>query len=149
MSQKINGNQIDTRGGAWVSWTPTKVNITIGSGSEVGAYLQVGKTVHFRYKFLYGSGSAIGSSPTVTLPVAPHANYLTVGNGQHVGNVTYYDSGVEIYSGNLVFSSGSAFLLRVSTAGSTYVGNAPVTATVPFTWGTSDSFFIDGTYEAA
>jgi hypothetical protein len=37
-------------GAAWASWTPTWTNLSVGNGTMAGAYIQIGKTVHFRFK---------------------------------------------------------------------------------------------------
>src|SRR5258706_593917 len=55
---------------AWTTWSPTLTNLTLGSGALTAKYRQVGKTVDIRGRFVYGIGSAVGTDPSFTLPVA-------------------------------------------------------------------------------
>lgn len=128
----------------WSDWTPTYANITVGNGTVSARYKQIGKTVHFSYTLVLGSTSAIGSSPTFTLPVTAYSA------GKY--NFTAYalDSGttrVPLFA-DTFGSTTVVGLFAVNTAG-TYGSQATITSTVPFTWTTSDELHIDGAYEAA
>src|SRR5690348_3539726 len=61
---------------AWVAWVPTLTNLTLGNGTQVANYRQVGKTVDFIWTLLLGSTSAVGTVPSFTLPVAPSTNWI-------------------------------------------------------------------------
>jgi hypothetical protein len=54
---------------AWQTWSPTLSNLTQGNGTIEAKYIQIGKTVYFRFTFILGTTSAVGSIPTITLPV--------------------------------------------------------------------------------
>lgn len=124
--------------GAWASYTPTLTNITLGSGTLTGRYMQVGKTVHFSASFTLGTGSAIGSSAALSLPVAPQNANFRLPFTAH-----YYDAGVANYAGIAIKDTPADNRI-------TFIyNNGILTSTLPFTWGTGDAIFVTGTYEAA
>lgn len=133
-------------GWAWQSYTPTLANLTLGNGTLTGKYCQIGKTVVGRISFVLGSTSAVGTSPTFTLPVTAIGGYA--GN-EPLGTVFFYDSGIALYTGQLTLFSTTVVAITASAASGSYVTNAGITSTVPFTWGTSDSILIEFMYEAA
>jgi hypothetical protein len=56
------------------SWTGASSNPTIGNGTIVGAYTQIGKMVYFRIAITAGSTTTFGTGQySLTLPVAPVA----------------------------------------------------------------------------
>jgi len=62
-------------GWAWQTWSPSLSNLTLGNGTQIAKYIQIGKTVFVRYKFLLGSTSSVGTSPTISLPVTAISDY--------------------------------------------------------------------------
>lgn len=129
--------------GAWVAWTPTLTNLTLGNGTVVAAYHQVGKLVNIRFLFTLGTTSAVGTDPTFSLPVTPRSlvtqqNFVAV----------FTDAGVAEYSGVGVISGSTAKFRAIGAAG-TYATFALPTATVPFTFGSTDLLAMYGSYEAA
>jgi len=127
--------------GAWTPWVPTLTNITQGSGVVVARYAQLGDIVHYRFKFTFGSGSAMGSSPSITLPVAPGSDYLVMA----IGHVRILDSGTANYFGYARLSSGST--IEMTFVGTTDI-DSTITSTAPMTWTTNDVLTCVGTYEA-
>lgn len=126
---------------AWATWTPTYTNLTVGSGGvTVARYKEVGKTVHYRWSFTLGTGSAIGAGPRFTLPVAPASGYAN-----HIlGDGYVWDSGVAAHRFAVRQQSGSTVECVYFTGG----GAATfVSSTVPVTFGTGDSLNVVGTYE--
>jgi hypothetical protein len=135
-------------GAAWQTWTPTRANLTIGSGTEIAVYYRIGKTIGGFYKFILGVGSAIGTQPTVTPPVAAHARYATGNN--IIGSSWAEDAGSGNYMGTVVMaSSGTAMSPGVTNTGFTYAGFGAYTASIPFNWGSGDYFSFIFEYEAA
>lgn len=129
---------------AWSPWTPTLTNLTLGNGSVVARYLQVGKTVEWRFKFTLGSTSAVGSTPQFTLPAAPHANYSAYTDSMGTGALRDASSGV-LRAAQVWLASGSTVQINRWSSEAT----ADITATAPWTWATSDVIAVRGTYEAA
>lgn len=129
--------------GAWKAWTPTLTNMTLGDGTVVARYSQVGKTVTAHFKFTLGSTSAMGTAPTISLPVTADAS---VGAETVFGIIRILDSGVEYFTGLIVWASTTTMELR-RLSDSTRDGT--ITSTVPMTWTTGDIMTATFTYEAA
>jgi hypothetical protein len=127
---------------AWTAFTPSWTNLTVGAGgTNTGAYVQIGKTVHFRTRFIFGSGSAVGTNPQITLPVTIK-DYVT---RSIIGSVMLEDNGTGTYTG-VVLTDGTIYAHLTS---GTYLQQAQMTASAPWTWTTNDSIETTGTYEAA
>lgn len=133
---------------AWPTFSPTITNMSVGNGTLIAVYNQVGKAVGGFVKVILGSTSTVGTQPTFTLPVAAHSRYATGNN--IVGGCWMEDSGVSNYNGPVIFSNaGTSMSPFVINASGTYANVTAPTATVPFTWGTSDYINFWFQYEAA
>jgi hypothetical protein len=132
-------------GAAWTAFTPTWTNLTVGAGgTNTGAYTQIGKTVFFRVLFQFGTGSAVGTSPTLTLPVST-ASYGAITT--MIGTVNLIDAGVGYFNGSI---DNAGLITYLSTTGVTNLGRYQgITATAPWTWTTNDGITIEGCYQAA
>lgn len=128
---------------AWKSYTPTLTNLTLGNGTVTAAYCQVGKLVVYRFIFTLGSTSAVGSAPTVTLPVTAAAAQ------SYSWPMTILDNGSAFYSGSVRQASTTALNLEVYNAAGTYATQVDITATIPHTWATTDVMSFTIYYEAA
>ncbi len=145
------GGVIDTKGGmdvsnltgAWKTWTPTFAVTTLGNGAVTGRYTQSGKTIKGWGKFVLGSTSAVGSSPTMNFPVTAHATSSGL-----IGQVGLLDAGILWYSGDFLVASATTGLLMAESAVSSYVGLGVLTANIPFTWGDTDQIIVWFEYEA-
>lgn len=126
----------------WTTYTPSWTNVTIGNGTNAGAYIQAGKTVAYWIKFNLGTTSAVSGTPVVTLPVAGKSS----GIGSHSG--LFEDTGVG-YIPIVARMSGSSIECYAPLASGTYVSAASLSATIPFTWGNTDIIWLGGIYEAA
>jgi hypothetical protein len=129
---------------AWVAYTPTLTNITLGSGGTSAFYYQVvGKQVNVRGRIVLGSTGSLGGIPTISLPV----NCILSGTfwGANVGLL---DFGVQNYTGAVSLTTTVAQVNCVSASGA-YAGYLTVNATRPFTWGSQDQMDISFSYEAA
>jgi hypothetical protein len=130
---------------AWTAYTPTFGNLTVGNGTINAAYKQLGKTVHVRISFTWGSTtSGTGSPTTVSIPITTKsdANLYGCGNAyaENAG-ITGYVLPILLEPANNRFYIG--YITSNSVVGA-YVNNAQ-----PFTWGTGDFFKCIFTYEAA
>ena len=132
--------------GAWTTWTPTWTNLTVGNGTVVARYAQVGKIVYAYIGFNMGSTSSMGSGPFFTLPVTA----VAPGSNTPLGLCYMEDSGVAGYIGNIAYRSTTTAQLFAIAANGTYLGgNTFFSSTIPFTWGTNDFFNGYFSYEAA
>jgi hypothetical protein len=129
---------------AWNTYNPSPSGLTTGNGTMQARYAQIGKTVFVEIDFLFGTTSAITGFTTFGLPVtAKTANYT------FVGTVSFGKYAVATYQGAANFISTTGFALVAIKTNGTYAIEDAISATVPFTWGTSDRINIRLTYEAA
>lgn len=135
-------------GGEWDTWTPTETNITVGNGTRVARYQQVGKTVRGRYSLVLGSTSSVQNSPLLTLPVNAKSDYP---NYSPVGDVIVLDNGSEIIGGQVyvVGSSPGNLYVRFNRIGAALSATSiKLDSTFPITEVTGDSMAISFEYEA-
>lgn len=121
----------------WAAYTPTHTNITVGNGTEVARYSRFGDLVVVNYVLTLGSTSVIGASPRVGMPVIS-------ANSDATPSIRYTDASASTHAGGLgVLVAGAMNIALLSSTG------ANVSATVPFTWATSDAIRLSITYETA
>ena len=133
-------------GGAWITWTPTWTNLTVGNGTLTSRYTQVGKTVKFRITLVFGGTSSISGTVSHSLPatsVAYAGSFPTIGYG------AILDSGTAAFTANLILTNTTTANVRVTNTTATYSTLNTLSATVPMTWTTGDELMIIGEYEAA
>lgn len=129
--------------GSWIAYTPTLGGFTAGSGTPTsGAYIRIGKIVHFRAVWTYGSGSAAASArPTLTLPLTAAA-----ASGASVTAV-FFDVSATAYFKSAAYQT-STTVVTMGVLGTNGVSNAAST-TSPMTWAAGDQIILAGTYESA
>lgn len=132
-------------GTAWTSWTPTWANLTVGNGTHLSAYQQLGKLVYFRVGFTLGTTSSVGTGPTFTLPVTAKSGVFIA--DQPIGHCSYSGSGT--YAGRIRYSSTTVATVVLFNSSSTYASDNNVTATAPFAWASTYTIAGTGFYEAA
>ena len=130
--------------GGWTTWTPTWSNLTVGNGTVVARYQQIGKTVNYYLQFTMGSTSAVTGRIIWTLPVTPNQSFAG-----GLGTAVLVDSGVGGYPGFLGGWSATQSYLSASNSSGTYATESATSATVPFTWAVNDFFFLNSSYEVA
>jgi hypothetical protein len=131
--------------GAWTTWSPSVSGFTLGNGTQVARYCQIGKTVFIEYSFTMGSTSTFTGLPVISLPV----NYKGSLVFAPIGSAEFEDRDIALYWGRAVIqSSSNNLLVYLDKTDATYDRDGYPTSTVPFTWGTNDRFFVCGTYEA-
>lgn len=134
-------------GWSWATYSPTLSNITIGNGTVVAKYIQTGKQVTARITITFGSTSAMGTTPQISLPVSASSGYLagaeSYGTAQILHNGNYINPAVTIVVDT---NNVEAYAIDTST---TYAKYADITSSVPFSWGTGDALYFYLSYEAA
>lgn len=133
---------------AWITWTPTLTNLTLGNGTVTARYTRVGRTIEFFFKFVCGSTSAVGTNPSFSPPVTTSDLYTT-SNVDPIGLASLFDSGTAVYSGPCLWTNTTRFIIQYWNATGTPLLISSITATVPFTWTTGDVLVATGRYEAA
>ena len=124
---------------AYVSWTPTLTNVTLGNGTVSGSYVKNGKFVSGFMRFSFGSTSAITGNIILPLPSAPEN-----ANGQF--SVFFADLGTNSYVGTGELSGGNFYVYAASTTG-TYLSGVGTSSTVPMTWANGDFLIVSFTYK--
>jgi len=127
--------------GAWVAYTPTNTNITLGNGTMTGRWQRTGKKVTATVRVLFGSTTSFGGNVAVGLPVAA-ANLVAA----YIGQAFLLDNGVRIWNGVVrVVANATAADVYHTESGNSGIVNA----TNPFTFGDTDELVMTVTYEAA
>jgi hypothetical protein len=118
---------------AWTSYTPSVGNGSVGNGTIVGFYKQIGKTVHWRAQFTLGSTSTVSQDFSLSQPFTP------VNDSANTANAFYIDVSTSVHYNGWYFVSTPRYQ---SVFGS-------LSSTNPFIWATGDVMCIYGTYEVA
>lgn len=121
----------------WTTYTPTFAGITLGNGSAVARYKQVGSLMHWQGVITLGSTSVVTSTILITPPVQGGG----VNGAQCLGSTCCIHAGTP-YPGTTTWWSGTQ--LAIIAAGS---GGAAL-ASRPFVWASGDSLSWDIRYEA-
>jgi len=133
----------------WQDWTPTYANITVGNGTVTAKYTQIGKTVIANWELVCGTTTSIGSSVTITLPVAAATRY---GSGYtKVGDGIVEDSGTALYQivCNTLASATVATVRYPAVTSHSGTVYTELSTTIPITEVSGDSWVINFIYEAA
>lgn len=131
---------LDALCAAWTSYVPVLTSNagspTVGNGTLVGRYRQLGKTVDLRIVLTWGSTTTygVGGNPSISLPVAP-LDHL------QVAGAALQDLGTNTFVGGAIFEATNKLTL-VSASGA-------LTNASPFAWANGDKVIITATYEAA
>jgi hypothetical protein len=127
---------------AWVAYTPTLTNITLGSGGTSAFYYQVvGKTINVRGRITLGSTGSLGGVATFSLPVN-----AILSDQFWDGGAILNDSGTTFYPGMVRVGTSTATVLAY-TSNMSYVTAVNTSATIPFTWGSADVINVGFSYE--
>ena len=127
--------------GAWTSYTPIITNWTIGNGSVVGKYAQIGNLIVFRSIFTAGSTSTFVGNFRMSIPITATSGSELLS----ISALAFDSSAGGYYYANVLPIGTSAFELMWRSTSVTY----SVGAGIPFTPASSDVFYISGFYEAA
>lgn len=129
----------DAYDAAYVAWTPTFANFTLGDGTASGKYKRVGRMIHHMLRVTLGATSSFTGLLIYTLPVSIQgADGSMVYSFGGCGDASAGGSGPGLYS-----RAWSATQLAVYTAST----GAGVSSGTPFTWTSGDTFTLSGTYE--
>jgi hypothetical protein len=117
--------------------------LALGDGTVTGAYAELGKIIAFRVRIVFGSTSTFGAAAalTVTAPVT----------SRNAGAA--YSLTCRLFDASLSESWNALASLAINSTTMTirsWNGDnkaADTSATVPFTWASSDEVIIHGVYE--
>lgn len=150
MSSKLIPNLGATNFANWIPWTPTFESLTIGNGTLTARYAQVGKTVHWYLKLIFGSTTSITGAVKVTgLPIAPASTDAAVAA---IVQANYSDASATKFWGSSHANNNNTtriWLSPMTISGSYIRSDADLSSTVPFTWTSTDTLYVTATYEGA
>lgn len=132
------------------SWTPTWLGITVGNGSVLAKYQQVGHLVVGFASITLGSTTSISANPGISLPVVCHADYIKYDS---VGQIQIWDNGGNIYNGILQMDGATGpstvgrFRVLNHSSGS-YTYESLLGGTVPVTYASGDRITVSFAYLA-
>lgn len=136
-------------GGALASWTPTWAGFTLGDGTVVAKYKQVGKLVFCRLHLTLGSTSSVSGSVTFTLPVTSVALPGSASQ-EAIGPARLIDASPATgLDGAVLWNSTTTGLIAVHNSAGTYLTATVLSSSVPFTWAVNDKITATFFYEAA
>jgi hypothetical protein len=125
--------------GELVSFTPTFEGLTVGNATVTANYAIVNDLVYYQCKLEFGSTTSVTGSVYINPPFTMNDTWL----GAIGGQVQFDDNSGTDYFGMLYRSSGTRCLLSALRADSTYAKTQGMTASIPFTWTTSDKITIE------
>lgn len=131
---------------AWVSWTPSWTNLTVGNATQASRYRQIGKVVIAQVRLTWGSTTSTSGLISITLPITS----VSLTANDYIGEGTMIDAspGAE-YNGTAQWLTTTTCRLTVQNSAGTYLAQAATSSTIPFTWTTSDRITFTLIYEAA
>ncbi len=137
--------------GAWTSYTPTWTSTgtapAIGNGTLLGRYSLQGKTCTVSISLVFGTTTTAGTG--VYQFATPFAAVTRAGSAW-IGSAMATDVGVASTIGGCQVTSGSSIVVPTGPTNSTQTNNGSGWgATVPFTFGNTDSMWLTFTYEIA
>lgn len=129
---------------AFTAYTPTLSNVTLGNGTLVGAFYQIGRLTNFRVRLTFGSTTSVSGSIGFSLPATAASSSV----GTLYGFITDA-SPAATYPAFVSLSSTTVATVSAINAAGTYAVTTATSATIPITFTTSDQVAIAGKFEAA
>lgn len=137
-----DANVLGVAGGSWNAWTPNISTGTLGNGTSVGRYIQIGKTVIANGLITRGSTTSFATGLVVDLPVTGQSTVV-----QAAASVVY-GQGLLLSVGAGLLSTTNITFVAQNAAG-TYLSSATLTNSIPWTWATGNTVTFQVIYEAA
>lgn len=141
-------DQFNTMFAAWTAYTPTwtasTTNPVINNGTLLGRYIKIGRTVHCHGEMIAGSTTTYGTGGwSFDLPFPAAA---AVGN--RVGHA-HALGGTPRAAGNVIVAAGASTFSPFVPASTSVSFLSQATATIPFTWASTNQLRMSLTYEAS
>jgi len=132
----------------YFNYSPTWYNLTVGSGTVIAKFNLTGGMVHYWGSFVYGAGSAVGTSASVSLPILLNASAWYPSENFEYGHAHFQDTGSAAFTGTCRFDANDRLVFAALASGGTYASHGTTASTIPFTWGTSDKIQWNTVYPA-
>lgn len=135
---------------AWVSWSPTWTNVTVGNGTVSAAYGRVGNVVNARLRLTFGSTTTVAGSVFFSTPTTMVA-YPSTSSSYPVGTFHYFlNAGGDNFGPAFINNGNTTTInIKVYNAASTYLAQTNLSSTVPFTFTTLSEILGQFAYESA
>lgn len=134
---------------AWVAWTPTWTNLTLGNGVVVARYIKLGKLTVCRLSLVFGTTTSVAGDIQFSLPVTRVA-YAGAAALTPLGTSRLFDTSAGVVlPGDVVTFSTTVSAVRYHAVSGSNVIQGVTSATAPFTWATGDEIAAQLRYEAA
>ncbi len=144
-------NQIEAALGilpaALQTWTPTYGNLTVGNGTVVAQWAQIGRLVAVFFTLTFGSTTAISGNVTLTPPVTPATSTANSARGLAIMN----DDDGGATGRKIGFARVTTTVIvphAIDTSGA-YAASVNLSSTVPFTWATDDVLMVQALYRSS
>ena len=123
-----------------MTYSPQFTNLSVGNGTLSSEYMIRSREINFWVVLTFGSTTSISGAVTFTLPFSRRTYGVSTRHSN--GLVRLSDTGVAAYAGITAMDTSSCSVLAQNAAG-TYLTQAVLSSTVPFTWATGDEILID------
>lgn len=134
----IEGQQTAERA-AWIAYTPTLANITLGNGTVTARYKRVGSVIHAMGVITLGTTTSMGNVVIGT----PTTMAGLVSDRVPLGTAMYTDASAGLFLAGPVRPWSASSVVCHVPAGQI------VAPTLPFTWASTDTLGWHFTYEVA
>lgn len=130
----------------WTAFTPVWTNLTVGNGTQSGAYVRIGDFVMASISLTFGTTTSISGAVFVQWPVTP-VTYLT---DQPLGDLAMRDVSLPgTFLGIAAFSSTTNCLLRAMSVSGSNISLSNISSSSPFAWASGDLIALTMIYRAA
>jgi hypothetical protein len=138
--------------GAWTAYTPTIQTWALGNGTISGFHMRVGRMVTVKIEVTFGSTSTFGGTggPAFSLPFNRANPSVVAGGGPSGVGYARDTSTANAYPVHVILNdsvNNICSLAAYQVAGARVAYDFP-SATVPFTWESTDTIKVQFTYEA-
>ena len=128
--------------GTATAFTPTWTNLTVGDGTVTANYWQINELVFWKVELIWGTTTSASGNVEIDYPVAGGSTFSNAVGG----SVQFDDNNSTDFFGVLYRNNTArARIVALNVAG-TYATQTAMTATVPFTWTSTDRLLIEDWY---
>lgn len=130
------------------NYTPTLTNFNLNNGTATGEYYIHGQRLFGNAYVAAGTSTSFGTNGVIDIPISANAKYSTR-RFSPVGNMSFLDSGTNVYQGRLTIDSTSptTMALWAMDSSATYVTRTLTASTIPFTMANGDVLAFTYAYE--
>lgn len=142
-------------GGAWTSWTPTWTSLSVGNGTVSALYARASRLITWKLKLTFGSTTTVSGGIRFTLPAAASTGvefdnafgtFVDASSSRHLAMSQFISTTTIQVNGMTV--TGTSVVSGSDIVSGSGVIQIATTASVPFTWTTSDQIIFSGVYES-